>query len=59
MTLKTIICQFKYVKDGYVSRLYEETGNDHKIGTLYLHRHKAALNGDTPDTITVTLTYDA
>jgi len=57
MANKTIVCEFKHAKETKGAHQYKEPADDFKVGTIYLR--KSALCGDTPDTITATITYDA
>lgn len=57
MANKTIVCEFSHAKTTKGAQQYKEDATDYKIGTLYLR--KDALDGDTPKTVTVTVTYEA
>ena len=52
---KTITCTFTRSKETKGAYQYKEDAEDYKIGSLYLR--KTALGGDTPETITATVTY--
>jgi len=52
---KTIVCKFTHAKETKGAHQYKETGDDHKMVSLYLR--KTALGGDVPTEITATVEY--
>ena len=55
--IKTIVCKFTHAKETKGTHQYKATGDDYKIGTIYIR--KSALDGDVPKEITATVEYTA